>query len=107
MYTFFFILSIIVIFAPLLVCFTRCDVLFDKPGFAIGCMVLGFIMLVVTGVNYDADKEKKLQSELLSAGCEEMTREETGRRVHCGKACSRPEIVIRYQCTNGVRMVFK
>lgn len=68
-------------------------------------LCLGAATLIVSPFIYMDMKQRKEHQEYLdSKNCKVYSKQPTGKRVYCGKACFRDEIVTMYTCDDGPRV---
>lgn len=69
-------------------------------GFVLCVVMVGFLIFAMIASGIQA---KKHEDFLKSHGCQQLTEAPTGRRIYCGKACFRDEMVHVYECADGTR----
>lgn len=71
----------------------------DSTGLAIVVFSVVFLVAMMCAAAYRSYQHNEM---LRREGCQLLTEAPTGRKVYCGKACYRPEVVRVYECANNV-----
>ncbi len=79
---------------------------FWKSGY--GALVIGTLLVLALSlgfISYASNKAaEKHRVELEMHGCKKQAEMPTGKRIYCGKACSREEMLTLYECAGGSRV---
>lgn len=73
----------------------------DPPFYYI--VIIPTLAIVAFAIIFSYLLSRARQDFLKQHGCQLISQNETGRRVYCGRACLRPEVLSFYECAKGNR----